>query len=190
MTLLRKVLLFVAVFLLVSLGHGARAIEILSAPFNAGLGIGAGIRAENQYAEMQPTVNSTFSLSQDFRWRRLQSLIEWTRWTEHSSGANQSMNHRQDQISLFGRYEFIHLDWIGFFGGAGVGIQQDRVESSFGQARDAVTSDWGKFWGSELGVTFYIAPRFEGQVNGRLISQPYDSRWTQWVGARLSYQIF
>jgi len=185
-----KALVFVLLFLFFMLSGVAHAIEVLSSPLNGGLGIGTGLRAENQYADLQPTVSNTFSISQDMRWRRLQSLIEWTRWTENSSGSNQSISHRQDQFMVFGRYEVVRSDWIGLFGGLGFGIQQDRIESTFGMASETFTSEWGRFWGAEAGLTFYIAPKFEGQLVGRVLSQPYDARWTQWLGARISYQVF
>lgn len=185
-----KAIIFVLLFFVFMLSGVAHAMEILSSPLSGGLGIGTGLRAENQYAGLQPTISNTFSISQDLRWRRVQTLAEWSRWTEHSSGSNQSISHRQDQFMIFGRFEVVRSDWLGLFAGAGLGIQQDRIESSFGMVSETFLSEWGRFWGAEAGLTFYIAPKFEGQMVGRLLSQPYDSRWTQWLGARISYQLF
>lgn len=181
---------WIAVFIIWNGAQSHAAVEVLSSPLTSRLGVGAGIRAENQYSDVTPTIHSAFSLSQDFRWRNLQGLLEWTRWTERGRSGNYSSMRRQDLFEFFMRVEAARVGWLGLFFGAGVGFQQDKVEMIFGASKKVVNGGLDTNYGAEVGATIYAFPKFEGQIFGRLLSLPHDTRWTQWVGARVAYQIF
>ncbi len=174
------------IFILFSLP--SLASEISSVKW--GLGFGTGIRAESQYSDPQPQLNQTYILSTDLRWQQFQLLAEWSRWNESSSDGNMHMEHQQTNYLLFGRAEVVRSGWIALFAGAGGGLQQDKTSMQFGRANTKGQSELAKIYGGELGLTFYLLDRCTLQVGGRLMSQPYNSRWTQWASVRLAWDIF
>jgi hypothetical protein len=181
----------VSVIVVIVLGKPAHALEVLDSPLTSRVGLGAGLRGESQYGDMTPTLYSGFSVSADFRWREFQSLLEWARWSENSQSGTLAVNHRQDMYSLFGRAEFLRDSWFGLFIGPGVGFQQDTTQITFYNQKRTSSGDLATFFGGELGATFYIWPKFEAQLSGRVIYSPeYQTHWTQWLMVRIAYQIF
>jgi hypothetical protein len=186
-----RIYIFILVAILAVLFRPARALEVLESPLTSRLGIGAGVRAESQYGDMTPTLYSGFSISGDFRWREFQSLLEWTRWSESSQSGTLAVSHRQDLFSLFGRAEILKDSWLGLFVGPGIGFQQDTIQTTFYSQKRTSNGDLATFYGGEAGATFYLWPKFEAQLSGRVIYSPvYQTHWTQWLMVRVAYQIF